>query len=908
MTSDDDDFEMEEVEVPKMSGSDVLVDRTPTNNTVTSSTNNATDDDDDEQWEEVDLPGQPTTSTQAPETGIQITITDKSAEKSKEKDNKTKTRRAGPSAEERTARLASHKIHAVALIANAKHRNKLLNDELLHARMLSLLPLHYQLAFSSLTPSNIPDPIERSRKFDKALKSLIDWWRITFQVDYSLKTLLTTPFADVQEDLNRKRYKGKGKERDKGETNTSNNYEVIRSEKSLQKRALQMKGSRDMSAQLFTALCRALNVPARLVTSVQAVPYRVQSQSVSKPVISIDDSSDDPDSALSKKEKFMTWQQRQKSGFKGDDEAFIRGEAVVANKAPPQIKLTSHYRKSNKKPTNNSSDFTTSSPPVFWTEVFSRPDCRWIVVDPIRNMIRTKARNMMDPQSLYKYNKMTYVVAFEEDGYGKDVTPRYAKQFATRTVKQRPPSKNFDWWDTVVRKIERPYRLARDDTEDAELHQAQFSEPMPQSMQGFKDHPVYVLERHLKREEVVNPPREIGRFKGEIVYPRANVQLLKTSENWLRQGRVVVEGAQPLKRVKQRAVTINKRRVQEAAALAGEEEIMQALYARNQTELYKAPPVVNGMVPKNKFGNVDLYVPSMLPEDAAHLPHKGIAKIAKKLGVDYGEAVTGFEFRQRRANPVISGIVVDASHKDAILDAYDEWQSQQAEKEHDKQLKEVYKQWQKVVQGLRIRERLKEYRGADQQPHERIDEVTEVNQLPGDGSHYQPGIYEQSLDAITKAKKALPYGRLNEAQDEISTADASTTNGGIVDANLEEVPIDDKDETKMDINVPAKIGQPVSLDVLIEQQEQAKQSNSSIHVANGEGYPTRHSKRARESSSDVVTTGNKRVTRSRISNNARDAARKENDEVVKSALGISDEIDDEYDEEEDEVVDVSSDE
>lgn len=407
----------------------------------------------------------------------------------------------------------------------------------------------------------------------------------------------------------------------------------------------------------------------------------------------------------------------------------------------------------------------------------------------------------------------------------------------------------------------------------------------------------------------MNPPREIGRFKGEIVYPRANVQLLKTSENWLRQGRVVVEGAQPLKRVKQRAVTINKRRVQEAAALAGEEEIMQALYARNQTELYKAPPVVNGMVPKNKFGNVDLYVPSMLPEDAAHLPHKGIAKIAKKLGVDYGEAVTGFEFRQRRANPVISGIVVDASHKDAILDAYDEWQSQQAEKEHDKQLKEVYKQWQKVVQGLRIRERLKEYRGADQQPHERIDEVTEVNQLQGDdGSHYQPGIYEQSLDTITKAKKALPYGRLNEAQDEVSTAEASTTNGGIVDANLEEVPIDDKDETKMDINVPAKIGQPVSLDVLIEQQEQAKQSNSSIHVANGEGYPTRHSKRARESSSDVVTTGYKRVTRSRISNNARDAARKENDEVVKSALGISDEIDDEYDEEEDEVVDVSSDE
>ena len=129
----------------------------------------------------------------------------------------------------------------------------------------------------------------------------------------------------------------------------------------------------------------------------------------------------------------------------------------------------------------------------------------------------------------------------------------------------------------------------------------------------------YVIERHLKREEVVNPPTEVGRFKGEIVYPRANVQLLKTSENWLRQGRVVIEGEQPLKRVKQRAVTINKRRIQEAAIQEGHDNILQGLYSRSQTEIYKAPPVVDGKIPKNKFGNVDLYVPSMLPPGGVHL-------------------------------------------------------------------------------------------------------------------------------------------------------------------------------------------------------------------------------------------------------------------------------------------------
>ena len=47
---------------------------------------------------------------------------------------------------------------------------------------------------------------------------------------------------------------------------------------------------------------------------------------------------------------------------------------------------------------------------------------------------------------------------------------------------------------------------------------------------------------------------------------------------------------------------------------------------------------------------------------------KGIGKIAKKLGVDYGEAVIGFEFRKKRANPIINGIVIDEVFKDTVID------------------------------------------------------------------------------------------------------------------------------------------------------------------------------------------------------------------------------------------------
>ena len=77
---------------------------------------------------------------------------------------------------------------------------------------------------------------------------------------------------------------------------------------------------------------------------------------------------------------------------------------------------------------------------------------------------------------------------------------------------------------------------------------------------------------------------------------------LKTSESWMRQGHKIKEGAQPMKTIKQRAVTINKRRAVEMALSeqngdgsgeGNEGGLMQGLYAKNQTELYIPPPVVD---------------------------------------------------------------------------------------------------------------------------------------------------------------------------------------------------------------------------------------------------------------------------------------------------------------------------
>lgn len=114
--------------------------------------------------------------------------------------------------------------------------------------------------------------------------------------------------------------------------------------------------------------------------------------------------------------------------------------------------------------------------------------------------------------------------------------------------------------------------------------------------------PSYALARHIKQTEVIHPLVEIGKFRGEAVYPRANVLSLKTSESWMRQGYRIREGAQPMKMIKQRAVTINKRRAVEMALAdksgdgsgeGNEGGLMQGLYARGQTELYIPPAVID---------------------------------------------------------------------------------------------------------------------------------------------------------------------------------------------------------------------------------------------------------------------------------------------------------------------------
>jgi xeroderma pigmentosum group C-complementing protein len=170
---------------------------------------------------------------------------------------------------------------------------------------MSKTPLHLQNAFQTFSPRTHPNERDRSRLFDAALRDLVSWWWQTFTIQdgigirsrswseveaeveaLGIKTVcdllepaLGDAEADQADDTSKSAdRKGKGKAKateTQPVANVAPRGERIRSAQSLMKRALLMRGSRDMSAQLFTALCRALDIPARLVFSLQPVDWKL---------------------------------------------------------------------------------------------------------------------------------------------------------------------------------------------------------------------------------------------------------------------------------------------------------------------------------------------------------------------------------------------------------------------------------------------------------------------------------------------------------------------------------------------------------------------------------------------------------------------------------------------------------
>ena len=143
-------------------------------------------------------------------------------------------------------------------------------------------------------------------------------------------------------------------------------------------------------------------------------------------------------------------------------------------------------------------------------------------------------------------------------------------------------------------------------------------EPITEEHCRFKDHPLYVLERHLRRNEVfIEGCKDVGTVATGPRAPTERVHLRRG-----RAGRAGVGGEAvsygeggPLQRDPRKVAAAaqgrRRRADDEERGVDGQTgEAGTPLFLADQTgPLPEHPPVVDGVVPKNKFGNLDVYVP-----------------------------------------------------------------------------------------------------------------------------------------------------------------------------------------------------------------------------------------------------------------------------------------------------------
>ncbi|KAH8666671.1 hypothetical protein BX600DRAFT_380276 [Xylariales sp. PMI_506] len=596
---------------------------------------------------------------------------------------------------EKDRRVEVHKTHLLCLLSHVARRNRWCNDGTVHRSLRKLLTREI---VKYLNPGQELSQFGQTNSLKTGLQKLETIFRLKYEIiERGLHRAL---WADDEDHLL--------------------NYQIPKdAESTLEKSdflevARTLKGSRDVGAQLYCALLRSAGVEARLVCSLQVLSFTSGGPSMSK-------------APKSKQKLSLEEQYARRPKY---DTSF--DSPALSPSTPIRRRLGHPNAAAYNVPSDNSLVLSPSSQatpkkiresifPVYWVEVLDVGHQKWQPVDPIVTQTMWKP-NVFEPPASERENCMAYVVGFEADGTVKDVTRRYVKAYNAKTRKMRLESAVANgerWWKKALKAFGREYTTDLDQIENNELKAAEEREPMPRNVADFKDHPIYALERHLRRHEVLIPGATASGTVGagskgplERIYRRRDVRIARTREKWYRLGREV-SGDQAAVKFLPKPARRRSNHFDDEDNAGDDDAAGTPLFTVDQTTVYKAPPIVNGVIPKNRYGNLDVFVPSMVPEGGTYISDELGTHAAFILGIDYAPALTGFHFKGRKGTAVLHGVVVAVEHKEAVLAIIQGLRDLAADMEQERRSKEVLRTWKRFLMNLRIRQRI--WEGVDEE-------------------------------------------------------------------------------------------------------------------------------------------------------------------------------------------------
>ncbi|KAA8911709.1 hypothetical protein TRICI_003724 [Trichomonascus ciferrii] len=584
---------------------------------------------------------------------------------------------------DRIVRFFVHLVHVQSLLYHGFLRNIWLDDRNLQLALKKQLPKPLRKEFKKLRSStdkvNFLDLLERTMLYFRQRFKIIST---------ALRRLGYTEGTNIDSE----KYIG----------------ESFASFKEYKAQLLRFSGSRDLGAQLFTCLMRAMGLEARLVFSLPVLGHE-----------------------------------------------FNKNEMYVA---PPRDNQDSELKR------RIDSDLMF---PTFWTEVLNPKTNTYIVVDPLvlpadKAVVSCDDTLPTDFEPKGRYagrQKMRYVVGYEADKNAKNLTPKYmgfgeSNLFFLKKEPKTEALRGSNSLDPTLREADpgglgaspqkpshrlKPKELAYEfflkymqlyidpskpvtsasEHEDELIRRFQtpVAKSYPSTLSAYKGHPTLVLSSQLHKDQVLKPTAQPvhsfqvaskARPRTETVYLREDVVTCRSEPAWLKEGRAIKKDEKPLKTEKFNPTTKRNKRKFQGVLKWEDRELEQGLYSYDQTEPFRHPPIVDGFVPTNEHGTMECFTPEMVPENGVHLRQSGIASVAKKLSISYAPAVTGFSFQSSMAKPTIEGIVVAQQNKDLLLDAWKTYHTQQLQTQAQKASQRALKKWASYLAKLRLLKRLKQ--------------------------------------------------------------------------------------------------------------------------------------------------------------------------------------------------------
>lgn len=336
--------------------------------------------------------------------------------------------------------------------------------------------------------------------------------------------------------------------------------------------------------------------------------------------------------------------------------------------------------------------------PYFWTEIinpideselfvvetcaFHDEEKRFTRVPRYKHSLNSFVHGFYPVQDQFNSMSMMYVIALDQSGHIFDVSSRYMKSISYRWFDRidlrTDLGRSFLLYCSILRILNKGRSIDSPNILK-ELECLKYlglnNYEIPKTRAAIKRNPNFTTRDSLRYDELLDEnaqPVASVRIDGkkEPIFFRNEVIVGKSEQQWKFLGRSIIESEKKNYIKLTKALlprTIARKRMYNLNIQNGIPELNAVkLYSFNQTcSFIKDKVVYNNdvaVLPKNKFGNIEIFKEWMVPDGCAWLQMSHIETILsskKNSDINYVPVVTGFSFRKKGyAIPKKQGVLV----------------------------------------------------------------------------------------------------------------------------------------------------------------------------------------------------------------------------------------------------------